>query len=113
MAGDILNIDLVSQASMHNPLPTLARLRQAGPVVRVKLPLLGNTWLATTHDAVNEVLKDDQTFVRDARNVGQRNAVGFRLWAWLPRSVRILNLHAAATAVPKTANKEKTGVRTP
>jgi hypothetical protein len=112
MAGDILNIDLVSQAFMRNPLPTLARLRQAGPVVRVKLPLLGKTCLATTHEVVNEVLKDDRTFVRDARNAGKGNAVSFRWWAWLPRSVRLLNLHADATAVPKTANKERTGVRT-
>jgi cytochrome P450 len=91
MAGDILNMDLVSQAFMRNPLPTLARLRQAGPVVRVKLPLIGKTWLATTHEVVNEVLKDDRTFVRDARNAGKSNPVGFRWWAWLPRSVRILN----------------------
>jgi cytochrome P450 len=91
MTGDILNIDLTSQSFMRNPFPTLTRLREAGPVVRVKLPFLGKTWMATTHDAVNEVLKDDQTFVRDARNAGKRNAVGFRWWAWLPRTVRILN----------------------
>jgi cytochrome P450 len=91
MAGDILKIDLVSQAFMRNPFATLARLRQAGPVVRVKLPLLGKTSLATTHEVVNEVLKDDQTCVRDARNAGKRTAVGFRWWAWLPRSVRLLN----------------------
>jgi cytochrome P450 len=91
MAGDVLNIDLVSQAFMRDPFPTRARLRQARPVVKVKLPFLGPTWLATTHDAVNEVLKDDQTFVRDARNAGKRNAVGFHWWAWLPRSVRLLN----------------------
>jgi hypothetical protein len=105
MAGDILNIDLVSQAFMRKPLPTLAPLRQSGPVVRVKLPLLGKTWLATTHEVVNKVLKDDRNAGK--RNAGQRNAVGFRWWAWLPL------LHAAATAVPKTANKEKKGVRTP
>jgi cytochrome P450 len=91
MAADILTIDLVSQAVMRKPFPTLARLRQAGPVVQMRLPILGKNWLATTHEAVNEVLKDDQTFVRDARNAGKRNAVGFRWWAWLPRSVRILN----------------------
>jgi hypothetical protein len=83
MAGDILNIDLVSQAFMRNPFSTLARLRHAGPVVRVKLPLIGKTWLATTHEVVNEVLKDDHTFVRDARNAGKGNAVGFHWWAWL------------------------------
>jgi hypothetical protein len=52
------------------------------------------------------VLKDDGTFFRDARNAGKRNTVGFRWWAWLSP------LHPAATAVPKTENKEKTGVRT-
>jgi hypothetical protein len=72
----------------------------------MRLPILGKNWLATTHEVVNEVLKDDQTFVRDARNAGKGNAVGFRWWAWLSP------LHPAATAVPKTENKEKTGVRT-
>jgi cytochrome P450 len=91
MAGDILTIDLASQSFLRNPFPTLTRLRQAGPVVRVKLPLLGKTWVATTHEAVNEVLKDDRTFVRDARNAGQRNAVGLSWWAWLPRTLRLLN----------------------
>jgi hypothetical protein len=46
---------------MRNPLPTLSRLREAGAVVRVKVPFLGKTWIATTHEAVNEVLKDDGT----------------------------------------------------
>jgi cytochrome P450 len=91
MGDDLLKIDLTSQAFKRNPFPTLARLREAGPVVRVKLPLLGKTWLATTFEAVNEVLKDDRTFVRDARNAGKDNAVGFRWWGWLPRTVRILS----------------------
>ena len=34
MAGDTLDIDLTSPAFMRDPLPTLARLREAGPVVR-------------------------------------------------------------------------------
>src|SRR4051794_14033355 len=59
MAGDCLNIDLASQSFMRDPFPTLTRLREAGPVVRVDLPFLGKTWIATTYDAVNEVLKDD------------------------------------------------------
>jgi cytochrome P450 len=91
MAGDILDIDLASQAFMRDPFPALARMREAGPVVRARLPFLGQTWVATTYEAVSEVLKDDGTFVRDARNAGKRDAVGFRWWAWLPRSVRALN----------------------
>lgn len=91
MAADILKIDLASQSFLRNPIPTLARMREAGPVVRVKLPFLGQTWVATTHEAVNEVLKDDRTFVRDARNAGKPNAMGFRWWAWLPRPLRVLS----------------------
>src|SRR6516162_9327910 len=90
MRADVLKIDLCSQSFMRNPFPALARMRQAGPVVPMRLPILGKTWVATTHDAVSEVLKDDGTFVRDARNAGKRSAVGFRWWAWLLRSIRVL-----------------------
>src|SRR3954470_9544008 len=88
VAGDILDIDLVSQSFMRDPFPTLARLREAGPVVRVKLPFLGKTWLATTHEVVNKVLKDDGTFVRNASSAGTPALFG--RW-WMPRTLRILN----------------------
>src|SRR5262245_27781537 len=86
MAGDTL--DLVSQAFMRDPFPTLARLREAGPVVRVKVPFLGKTWIATTHEAVSEVLKDDSTFVRSPKNAGKKQFAGMR-W-WMPRTLRVL-----------------------
>ncbi|HEY7156881.1 MAG TPA: cytochrome P450 [Gemmataceae bacterium] len=91
MGVDVLKIDLSSQSFMRNPFPVLARMREAGPLVQIRLPILGKAWVATTYDAVSEVLKDDGTFVRDARNAGKRDAVGFRWWAWLPRSIRVLN----------------------
>src|SRR5262249_23707987 len=64
-----------------------ARLREAGPVVRVKLPFLGKTWLATTHEVVNKVLKDDGTFVRNASSAGKPALLG--RW-WMPRPLRVL-----------------------
>src|SRR4051812_30826224 len=88
MAGDILNIDLASQSFMRNPFPTLTRLREAGPVVRVKLPFLGKTGIATTYSAVCEVLKDDTTFVRSPQNAGKRQPAGVR-W-WMPPTLRVL-----------------------
>jgi hypothetical protein len=54
MGSDVLNIDLASQSFMRDPFPTLTRLREAGPVVRVRLPFLGDTRIATTHEAVKE-----------------------------------------------------------
>jgi cytochrome P450 len=91
MDADFLKIDLSSPSFLRNPFPALARMRQAGPVVPIRLPLVGACWVATTHEAVSEVLKDNQTFFRDARNAGKSNAVGFRWWGWLPRRVRVLN----------------------
>src|SRR5262245_14162481 len=88
MASDVLHIDLASQAFMHDPFPTLSRLREAGTVVRVKVPFLGKTWIATTYEAVNEVLKDDRTFVRSAKNAGKRQIAGMR-W-WMPPTLRVL-----------------------
>src|SRR5262249_13962551 len=88
MAGDTLDIDLVSQAFMRDPFPTMARVREAGPVVRVKVPFLGKTWIAATHEAVNTVLKDDSTFVRSPKNAGKKQFAGMR-W-WMPRTLRVL-----------------------
>jgi cytochrome P450 PksS len=88
MAGDTLDIDLASQPFMRNPLPTLSRLREAGPVVRVKLPFLGKTWIATTHEAVNAVLKDDGAFARDPKNAGKTLFTG--ILRLLPRTLRAL-----------------------
>jgi cytochrome P450 len=88
MGSDVLNIDLTSQAFLRNPFPTLSRLCQAGPVVRLRLPFLGKTWVVTTYAAVSEVLKDDRRFVRNPRNAGTQLLAGMR-W-WMPRGLRIL-----------------------
>jgi len=89
MAGDILNIDLHSQSFMRNPFPTLTRLREAGPVVQVKVPFFGKAWMVTTHEAVNEVLKDDRTFVRNPQNAGKPQRAGLPWWA--PGTLRVLS----------------------
>ena len=88
MGSDILKIDLASQSFMHNPFPTLTRLREAGPVVRLKLPFLGKSWAATTYEAASEVLKDERTFVRNAKNAGRREIPGVR-W-WMSRTFRVV-----------------------
>jgi cytochrome P450 len=75
MANGTLDIDLVSQSFMRNPLPTLTRLREAGPVVRVRAPLLGKAWVATTLEAVSEVLKD-----KDSPERGSPPGVARRSW---------------------------------
>jgi hypothetical protein len=43
MSADVLKIDLASQSFMRNPFPALARMCEAGPVVQMRLPILGKT----------------------------------------------------------------------
>lgn len=54
--------DLTSQEYLSNPATGLAKLRAAGPIVEVHFPIFGKTWITTTHDFANRVLKDSETF---------------------------------------------------
>src|ERR1700755_1488050 len=54
--------DLTSQDYLRNPAPSLARLRTAGPMVEVRFPILGKTWITTTHELADRILKDSETF---------------------------------------------------
>ena len=54
----MLQLDLTSEDFFRDPRPQLRRLREAGPVVEVKLPLFGRVWMATTQEAASRVLKD-------------------------------------------------------
>jgi hypothetical protein len=33
-------------------------MREEGPVIRVRLPVLGMVWMGTTYHAVNDLLRD-------------------------------------------------------
>jgi cytochrome P450 len=80
--------DLISPAFQANPFPEFDRMREEGPVVQVRLPIIGAIRLAVTHDASVALLKDQQNFVRDARNAGKRSQIG--ILTWLPKPVRVL-----------------------
>src|SRR4051812_40415151 len=83
-----LEFDLTSQSFKREPFPTLARMREQGPVIRVRLPLFGKVWVATTYDAVNDLLRDHDRFVQSPATAGNRG-MG-TLLRWLPRSLRPL-----------------------
>ena len=87
MAGKVQKIGLASQAFARDPFPTYASLREAGPVFRTRLPFLGTTWVATTYQAASEVLKDDETFVMEAKKVGKTFFIG--ILRLLPRILRV------------------------
>ncbi len=47
---------------MQDPVPTLAKLREEGPLVRSKIPILGKVWFTTNQAAAAEILKDQDRF---------------------------------------------------
>jgi cytochrome P450 len=85
------DFDILSPAFHANPFPTLDRMRAEGPVVRVKLPIIGRTWLAVTHDACATLLKDHETFARDPANAGSKTQT--RILSFLPRTISLLALN--------------------
>ncbi len=84
-----LKIDIQSAAFKRDPFPTLAAMHAAGPVIPVKLPLLGRAWATTTHEATLAMVKDNGLFVQEGRHAGKTGAVGGMQW-WMPRSLRPL-----------------------
>ena len=61
------------------PFEAFGRLREQGPLVHARLPMLGKIWLVTTYQAVEEVLKNDKLFCRNPRNAGKRKYLAFQL----------------------------------
>src|SRR5262245_46832081 len=83
-----VEVDFYSQGFKQNPFPTLARMRELGPVIRVRFPLFGKVWMATTYEAVNDLLRDHHRFVQSPTAAGNR-------WMgavvrWLPGALKPL-----------------------
>jgi cytochrome P450 len=85
------DFDILSPGFHANPFPTLASMRAEGPVVCMKLPIVGRTWLAVTHEACAALLKDHEHFARDPANAGSRTQA--RILSFLPRTIGLLALN--------------------
>ena len=83
-----MRVDITSNGFKRNPFPTLARAHAAGPLVHTRVPFIGRVSLATTYDAVREVLKASDRFVVDGRNAGRGRFGSMGLW--MPPSFRLL-----------------------
>ena len=81
-----LRADFTSQDYLRDPAAGIERLRQAGPVVEVKFPIIGRTWITTTSELSGRVLKDNETFTM--RRAGGGGPAGLR-W-WVPGYLRTL-----------------------
>ncbi len=81
-------IDLLSEDFKRDPYPTLSRMVERGPVVETAFPFLGTVYMVTTHAAVNALLKDSKSFIRDPRSLGKSPIPWFG--RWMPRCLRIM-----------------------
>jgi cytochrome P450 len=77
-------MDFTSQDYLRNPAAGIERLRSSGPVLEVRFPIIGKTWITTTSELASRVLKDSETFTmrRDGKVAGLR-------W-WMPARIRAL-----------------------
>jgi cytochrome P450 len=81
LEGD-MGWNLTSQEFLADPAPNLARMRAAGPLAQVRVPLIGQTWVTTTDEAARALLKDPR-FLRDPTGATGRS-LRQTLW-FLPR----------------------------
>ena len=71
----MLLLDFTSQEYLQDPTGGLAKLRAAGPVVAVRFPIVGKTWITTNADLAARVLKDNETFTMRQERQGCRGAL--------------------------------------
>ncbi|MEM9108162.1 MAG: cytochrome P450, partial [Pseudomonadota bacterium] len=83
-----LKFDIEGAAFKRHPFRTFAAMREAGPVLPMKLPFVGKVWVTTTHEAALLMVKDNETFVQEGRHAGKSGVAGLQ-W-WMPRTLKIL-----------------------
>jgi cytochrome P450 len=77
-------VDFTSQDFFRDPAAAFDRLRAAGPVVEVKLPMIGQVWTTTTQETASRVLKDNHVFTLRKED----GAVAGMRW-WMPSIFRV------------------------
>jgi cytochrome P450 len=80
-----VQVDFTSPEYLADPAATIARLRAVGPMVEVRLPIIGKVWLTTTQELAARVLKDDKTFT-----IRKSDGSLAGLQWWMPRVIRLL-----------------------
>lgn len=78
-----MDYDLGSPEFLANPASLLAQMRSDGPLVRVKLPIIGHMWLTTTDEAARAVLKNADLFARDPTK-GTGKTLAQKYWFFPP-----------------------------
>jgi len=81
--------DLTSADFKRDPHPTCRAMLEAGPVVPVRLPIVGEVMFATRHASVELLLKDDERFSVDLVERGRSGIA--RLIRWMPGPLKLLS----------------------
>jgi len=80
-----LHVDFTTQDFLRNPAAALTRLRTLGPLVQVRLPIIGTVWMTTTQEMAGRVLKESATFTLRKDSGGLAG-----LQWWMPGFLRAL-----------------------
>ena len=83
-----LDFDIVSAPFKQDPAPVFAAMRQAGPVIPIRVPFIGRVWVTTTHEATQAMVKDNELFVQEGRHAGKAGVAGFS-W-WMPKPIKLM-----------------------
>src|SRR5271155_3669951 len=83
--GMSVHVNLSSQMFFRNPAAEIEKMRAAGPVVEVHIPIIGKVWTTTTQDLSDQVLRDSDSFTVRTEDGA---VAGFR-W-WMPEILRSL-----------------------
>jgi len=86
MANTKHKFDLISPDFKRDPVPTCAAMRAVGPVVPVRMPLVGQISFITTHASVEKLLKSPEHFSVDFMRSGR--SVLATIMRWLPGPLR-------------------------
>lgn len=90
--------DILSERFKRSPHAELKRALEHGPLVKARLPLVGEVKFAVTHEAVQDVLKATDAFAVDARNAGHKKAFGL---PFMPKSLKMLSHNLLAMDDPE------------
>jgi len=89
------HVDFASEAFLRDPTAGIATLRQSGPVVATRFPIVGRVWVAMSHEATARVLKDSATFTLRKES----GAVAGLRW-WMPSLIATLADNMLTTDEP-------------
>ena len=82
--SSVYKLNLVNKSFVANPQQAFEELRSRGDVFLARLPLIGKTWLATSHAAAREVFQNSDAFARDPKRAGRSSQFSLQ---WLMPSL--------------------------